>query len=53
MSGSYFLVGSIWKNVENLGKSFSGLIRPDWGTTAWANTAGLVFIVLIPIRQDN
>ena len=43
MGGLYFLEGSflekcgkIWKNGR-----FSGRLRPDWGNTAWAATAGL------------
>ena len=43
MSGSYFFMGY---NLEKCGKfrkngRFSGQIRPDWGNTARADTAGL------------
>ena len=49
MSGSYFFMGS---NLETCGKlrkngRFSGRIRPDWGNTARADTAGLGSIGLI------
>ena len=43
MTGYYSLLGS---NLEKCGKfwkngRFSGRIWPDWGNTAWADTAGL------------
>ena len=38
-----FWIVLFWKNVEKYGKNgrFSGRLRPDWGSTARAATAGL------------
>ena len=43
-----FLGVLFWKNVEKYGKTavFPGGIRPDWGNTTRAATAGLGFIGL-------
>ena len=35
----WFFFGKMWKNMEN--GRFSGRLRPDWGNTARAATAGL------------
>ena len=43
MSGSYFFMGAKLEKCGNYVKNgrSSGRIRPDWGNTAWADTAGL------------
>ena len=40
---NYFLKGSILEKCGQLWENgrFSGRLRPDWGSTAWAATAGL------------
>ena len=59
MSGSYFLYGSILEKCGNFWKNgrFYGRIWPDWGSTTWADMAGLGYIGLMPIPiilcEDN
>ena len=48
--GKYFLNGSILEKCGKIWKngSLSGQLRPDWGNTMWASTAGLGSIGLKP-----